>query len=107
MSGKLYIAVAGSGKTRKIIEESLNTDKKVLIVTYTITNEEQIISRFKNKVGIIPNNITIVTWFAFLLKNGVRPYQGSRFRERIEGIIFVNGQDNTYAKKTITARVGV
>ena len=39
MSGKLYIAAAGSGKTTKIIEDSLNTDKKVLILTYTVTNE--------------------------------------------------------------------
>lgn len=100
MSGKLYIAAAGSGKTRKIIEDSLNTHKKILILTYTITNEQQIISRIKNKVGVIPNNITVSTWFSFLLKDGIRPYQGSRFEERIEGIIFVNGQNNTYAKKT-------
>ncbi len=100
MSGKLYIAAAGSGKTRKIIEDSLNTHKKVLILTYTITNEQQIISRIKNKVGVIPNNITVSTWFSFLLKDGIRPYQGSRFKERIEGIIFVNGQNNMYVKKT-------
>lgn len=100
MSGKLYIAAAGSGKTTKIIEDSLNTDKKVLILTYTVTNEQQIINRIKKKVGIIPSNITVSTWFSFLLKDGIRPYQGSRFKERIEGIIFVNGQNNTYVKKT-------
>lgn len=100
MSGKLYIAAAGSGKTRKIIEDSINAHKKILILTYTITNEQQIISRIKNKVSVIPNNITVSTWFSFLLKDGIRPYQGSRFKERIEGIIFVNGQNNTYVKKT-------
>ena len=100
MSGKLYIAAAGSGKTKKIIEESLDTDKKVLIVTYTITNEKHIIDRIKNEVGIIPNNITISTWFSFLLKDGIRPYQGIKFKERIEGILFVNGQNNTNVKKS-------
>lgn len=100
MSGKLYIAAAGSGKTTKIIEDSLDTNKKTLILTYTITNEQQIINRIKKKVGIIPSNITVSTWFSFLLKDGIRPYQGSRFKERIEGIIFVNGQNNNYVKKT-------
>lgn len=100
MSGTLYIAAAGSGKTTKIIDESLNTNKKILILTYTLINEQQIINRIKKKIGIIPSNITVSTWFSFLLKEGIRPYQGSRFKERIEGIIFVNGQDSTYVKKT-------
>ena len=99
MSGKLFIAAAGAGKTRKIIHDSIATDKKVLILTYTITNEQQIINRFKDKLGIVPGNITISTWFSFLLNEGIRPYQGSRFKERIEGIIFVNGQHITYEKK--------
>ena len=43
MSGKLYIAAAGAGKTRKIVQESINSDKKILILTYTIANEKQII----------------------------------------------------------------
>lgn len=100
MSGILYIAAAGSGKTTKIIDESLNTNKKTLILTYTVMNERQIINRIKKKMGIIPPNITVSTWFSFLLKEGIRPYQGSKFKERIEGIIFVNGQDNRYVKKT-------
>ena len=32
MSGKLYIAAAGAGKTRKIVDESINSNKKVLIL---------------------------------------------------------------------------
>lgn len=99
MSGKLYIAAAGAGKTRKIIQDSIDTEKRVLILTYTITNEQQIINRFKNQVGVIPDNIKISTWFSFLLKDGIRPYQGSRFKDRIEGIIFVNGQSRIYEKK--------
>ncbi|WP_335998177.1 UvrD-helicase domain-containing protein [Fusobacterium polymorphum] len=99
MSGKLYIAAAGSGKTRKIINDSILTDKRVLILTYTIVNEQQIIGRIKNEEGIVPTNITISTWFSFLLKEGIRPYQGSRFTERIDGIHFVNGQNEVYIKK--------
>ncbi len=99
MSGKLFIAAAGAGKTRKIIHDSISADKKVLILTYTITNEQQIINRFKDKIGVIPSNVKISTWFSFLINEGVRPYQGSRFNERIEGIIFVNGQRVTFMKK--------
>ena len=103
MSGKLFIAGAGSGKTRKIIHDSIDTDKRILILTYTIANEQQIINRFRDRLGIIPSNIKISTWFSFLINEGIRPYQGSRFKERIEGIIFVNGQHITYENKKSNA----
>lgn len=81
MSGKLFIAAAEAGKTRKIIHYSIGTDKTILILTYTITNKQQIINRFKDKIGIVPSNVKISTWFSLFINEGVRPYQGSRFRE--------------------------
>lgn len=100
MSGELYIAAAGSGKTHKIVTDSLSTNKKVLILTYTLANERQIAGRIKREEGVIPEHITISTWFSFLLKEGIRPYQGSRFNKRIEGIVFINGQNKNFIKKT-------
>ena len=102
MSGKLYIAAAGAGKTRKIVDESINSNKKVLILTYTIANERQIIDRIKKRKGIIPSNIVVSTWFSFLLKEGIRPYQGYKFKERIQGIIFCNGRSSIYTSKQET-----
>lgn len=70
---RLVIAAAGSGKTTFLVNEARKIkDKKVLITTYTEANEEEIRKKFG---GRIPSNITIQTWFSFLLKHGVRPYQ--------------------------------
>lgn len=99
MSGKLYIAAAGAGKTSKIVNDALSNQKETLILTYTIANEQQIIKRIQKINGIVPENITVSTWFSFLLRNGVRPFQGSLFNERIEGVIMVNGQSKRYVKK--------
>lgn len=101
IKSKLYVAAAGAGKTTKIIEEVINVKEKVLILTYTNDNYNQIISRIKNKIGIIPNNIIVMTWYSFLLKDGVLPYQGIIYKKRIEGIHFENKPDEKryYLKK--------
>jgi len=70
---KLMIAAAGSGKTTYLVEKALELkDENVLITTYTESNEAEIRNKFN---GRIPKNITIQTWFSFLLQHGVRPYQ--------------------------------
>jgi DNA helicase-2/ATP-dependent DNA helicase PcrA len=75
MNNKLIIATAGAGKTTHLINEAKKIkDKNVLITTYTEANEQEIRKKFK---GRIPSNITIQTWFSFLLQHGVRPYQGA------------------------------
>ncbi len=87
MSNKLYIAAAGAGKTRKIIEEVINTKEKVLIVTYTNNNTNQIKERIKKRCGYIPDNIAVRTWMSFLIKDGINPYQGGLFKNKVNGII--------------------
>jgi len=67
------IAAAGSGKTTFLVQAAKKIkDQNVLITTYTEANESEIKKKFK---GRIPKNITIQTWFSFLLQHGVRPYQ--------------------------------
>lgn len=51
-------------------------------------NKKKIIK--KNKY--IPENIIVQTWFSFLLKHGVRPFQGVLFERKIKGLILVNEQ---------------
>jgi DNA helicase-2/ATP-dependent DNA helicase PcrA len=91
---RLIIAAAGSGKTTYLVKEALARDGKILLLTYTISNEDVIKRRFIQKVGFIPNNITIQTWFSFLLQHGVKPYQGclsdSLFENDIRGMLLVN-----------------
>ena len=70
---KLMISAAGSGKTTFLVEQAKKLkDENVLITTFTEANEAEIRKKFN---GRIPKNITIQTWFSFLLKHGVRPYQ--------------------------------
>lgn len=74
MSNKLIIAAAGSGKTTHLVKEALKiTDSRVLITTYTEANENEIKKKFYAINGCIPENITIQTWFSFLIQHGVKP----------------------------------
>lgn len=91
MSNKLIVAAAGSGKTTLIVNEALKiTDKKVLITTFTEANENEIRKKFFDIRGCIPNNITIQTWFSFLIQHGVKPYQSVICDEKIKGLMLVN-----------------
>ena len=97
---KLIIAAAGSGKTTHLVERAKRIKgENVLITTYTEENEAEIRNKFN---GRVPKNITIQTWFSFLLKHGVRPYQsvmndnlhekkiGFYLTERPSGVRFYN-----------------
>ncbi len=77
MPDRFVISPAGSGKTGEIIGEALkvSADKKVLITTYTNENIGQISRRITQKVGCVPENIDLLTWFQFLLRDGIKPYQ--------------------------------
>jgi DNA helicase-2/ATP-dependent DNA helicase PcrA len=75
---KLIIAAAGSGKTTYLIKRALEVStKQVLISTYTEANEAEIRQSIIRLQGYVPANITIQTWFTFLLQHGVRPFQSA------------------------------
>ena len=100
MSNKLIIAAAGSGKTTFLVEEALKiTAQKVLITTYTEATESEIRKKIIEKNKFIPCNITIQTWFSFLLQHGVRPYQSCLFPHTIKGMNFVSEQSAKYIKE--------
>ena len=46
-----------------------------MITTYTESNADEIREKFIRENKTVPSNVTILTWFSFLLKHGVRPYQ--------------------------------
>lgn len=89
-SNKITIACAGSGKTTFIVEEAIKIKTgKILITTYTNENIDQIKKFFIEKIGYIPSNITIQSWFCFLLQEGVRPYQNQiTAKNRVQSIFF-------------------
>lgn len=99
---KLIIAAAGSGKTTFLVDEALTRkDARILITTYTQANEEEIRRKFIQKNKCIPQNVTVQTWFTFLLQHGVRPFQGQMGLQDFvcSGLLLVNDQSARYAKE--------
>lgn len=90
MVNRLMIAAAGAGKTTYLVEESLKQSGNVLITTFTNANEMEIKKKFLEKNGCVPANITIQTWYSFILQHGVRPFQGVVLDDKINGMILVN-----------------
>lgn len=93
MSNKLIIAAAGSGKTTHLVKEALKiTESRVLITTFTEANELEIRKKIFEINHFIPENITIQSWFSFLIQHGVKPYQSVIFEGKINGLLLVNGK---------------
>lgn len=101
----IYIAAAGAGKTTLIIRQAtelykrgLPDDKKVLIITYTDNNQNNIRQKFINEYGFVPKNIVILGWFTFLLVYWIRPFKGTvieQLYDRHIGMSFVEGISGT------------
>jgi len=95
------IAAAGSRKTQQIIESALAIeDEPVLITTFTRENQRQIINRIHDKVGVLPANISVMGWFAFLISQCSRPCQRALTGSPgvIKGLNF-KGRRNRFARK--------
>ena len=70
---RYIIAAAGSGKTTYIAHDALAQQGRVLLLTYTDSNKREIEDKVITEKGCVPANITIMTWFSFLIKYGVKP----------------------------------
>jgi len=99
----MIIAAAGSGKTTYLVNNALNKKEQILILTYTISNENVIKKKIIELNSCMPTNVTVQTWFSFLLQHGVKPYQGSLneelFNKDIKGLLLVNSDKNGQAKR--------
>ena len=75
------LAAAGAGKTYGICCEALEKireDKyaRVLVVTYTNRGAEAIRTELEaQNFGVLPAKIDVYTWYQFLLKELIKPYQ--------------------------------
>lgn len=90
-NSKLIIAAAGSGKTETLVQMAITEKRKMLITTYVDENVEEIKARFYQRKGCIPDNITIMPWFTFMLTHGVKPYQDECYTKDIKGICLTGG----------------
>ncbi len=92
-TNKIVIAAAGAGKTTYLVEEAIKIKKeRVLVTTYTESNEAEIRNKFYELAGHVPKNIVIMTWFSFLLAHGVKPFQGCLFEFQISGMRLATSQ---------------
>ncbi|WP_430735493.1 UvrD-helicase domain-containing protein [Halodesulfovibrio aestuarii] len=91
---EFLIAAAGAGKTTHIIKDALkqNVEEQILITTFTLENEKEIKQKFLEINQAIPTNITIQTWWSFLIQHGVKPYLSELTENDINGLKLVNNQ---------------
>ena len=102
---RLITAAAGSGKTTFLVKEALkHRTENVLITTYTQANETEIKKKIIDINGCIPENVTILTWFTFLIQHGAKPFQEPLYSKEIKGLQLVNYQVDRYARKENVAR---
>jgi ATP-dependent DNA helicase UvrD/PcrA len=101
-TNRAIIASAGSGKTTGIVKEILaNPDTRVLVTTFTLSNTAEIRSKFIELNGFVPEGVTIIPWFTFVLRELVRPYQNFFFRPaRTQSLNLVSGRSDMYAPKS-------
>lgn len=98
----VLIAAAGSRKTTYLVETALaQVDRRVLLTTYTLYNTAQIKSMLTAKAGCIPATVSVLSWYTFLLQEGVRPYQRSMTAGfRVRSIDFLSDPPR-FAKKAV------
>lgn len=91
---KCVIAGAGTGKTTYLLKLALNAPEtcNVLYLTYTEAASAHFETQIKHLRGAVPSNITIMTWFSFLLSQGVRPFPYPLPGFRPKGIQFTEGK---------------
>jgi superfamily I DNA/RNA helicase len=101
---KLLIASAGAGKTHLISDEACQItkdEKRVLIITYTESNQREIIAKYKSMGGAKRGRIVVKGWFTFLLEDIIRPYQNEVFSTRIGSINFTSSNPHRRGNFTV------
>jgi DNA helicase-2/ATP-dependent DNA helicase PcrA len=94
------IAAAGGGKTTRIVDEVLAVpEKRAAIITYTRNNINEIQSKFHARGCSVPENVEILSWYTFLLREMARPYQDTKIDLRIDGIRWVETTPDRFARK--------
>lgn len=102
----VLLSAAGSGKTTLLVRQALERPgRRIAIVTYTLENLDEIRRSFEVHAGAVPAHVTLHSWYGFLLRECIRPYQSALCPEpRIETILFVEGRTDNRAPRTQVAR---
>lgn len=87
MDKHVILAVAGSGKSKTIIDK-LDENTRALVVTYTDLNTRELKQRIVKKFGYIPESIKVYSYFSFIYVFCFRPICGYELNTR--GLVFLN-----------------
>ena len=90
MVNRLTLAVAGSGKTRGLVEHCavLAPDRRTAVLTYTQANQSVLQTRLAAVAGDHAG-IEVMGWFTFLLRHFARPFLPFKFPgKRVLGFNF-------------------
>lgn len=106
MDKQTCIAAAGARKTTFLVETALaSAGRRSIITTYTIENAQQAREYLIHRAGYVPETVDVETWYTFLLRECVRPYQNYVYDEkRVKNIFFSEGRSAPFAKKSDTRR---
>lgn len=85
MDKSVVFAVAGSGKTTRIVRQ-LDENRRYLLVTYTEANRDNLRRKIIERFGYFPTNIALYTYFKFLHGFCYRPFL--RSKKNTKGLTF-------------------
>ncbi|KVD88047.1 DNA helicase UvrD [Burkholderia sp. ABCPW 14] len=81
MDKTVILAVAGAGKTTRIVDE-IDGHRRFLVLTYTEQNLQNLRRKIINKYGCLPPNVSAMTYFTFLYSYCFRPIAGLKIKTR-------------------------
>lgn len=81
MDKRVIFAVAGSGKTTRIVA-SLNLERRFLLITYTDNNLLNLRNKIIERFGFFPTNIVLHSYFTFLHVFCYKPFLLMRMRTK-------------------------
>lgn len=104
-ANRIIIASAGSGKTTTIVSEAAESPTlQCALITYTNNNSAELRTKAHELYGLVPVNMTTSTWYTFLLRHLVRPYQTALYGQRVSDVAMTNGRSAKFAAETDIGR---
>lgn len=100
-ANRIILACAGSGKSTTIVDDACgDASRKAALITYTINGADELVKIACERHRAVPSHAVISTWYAFLLRHFIRPYQTQLYKPRVSRLLFVRGQTARFAKAT-------
>ena len=102
---EIIIAAAGGGKTTRIVKRALaDGTVRSALLSYTQNNVLEIEKAISCLNASVPPHVEVWSWFSFLLREMARPYQRALHDRRVDGIHWVEGRSDRFARQADISR---